>query len=75
MRVRFRVDGVLQRGDATIPRRMVAGVISRIKIMADLDIAEKRVPAGRPRRRSTVEGTPIDLRVATLPVACTARAS
>ncbi|MGZ4173917.1 MAG: GspE/PulE family protein, partial [Solirubrobacteraceae bacterium] len=41
MRVRMRVDGVL--ADATsIPKRMVAGVISRIKIMADLDIAERR---------------------------------
>ena len=56
MRVRFRVDGVL-RETTTIPRRMVAGVVSRVKIMADLDIAEKRVPAGRPRvadgRRAT----------------------
>ena len=43
MRVRFRVDGVL-RETTTIPRRMVAGVVSRVKIMADLDIAEKRVP-------------------------------
>ena len=43
MRVRFRVDGVL-RETTQIPRRMVAGVVSRVKIMADLDIAEKRVP-------------------------------
>ena len=43
MRVRFRVDGVLQE-TARVPKRMVAGVISRIKIMSELDIAEKRVP-------------------------------
>ena len=43
MRVRFRVDGVLNES-TTIPRRMIAGVISRVKIMADLDIAEKRMP-------------------------------
>jgi type IV pilus assembly protein PilB len=43
MRVRFRIDGVLSES-TTIPRRMLAGVISRIKIMGDLDIAEKRVP-------------------------------
>ena len=43
MRVRFRVDGVLSE-TTTIPRRMVAGVVSRVKIMADLDIAERRVP-------------------------------
>ena len=49
MRVRYRVDGMLH--DATtVPRRMVAGVTSRLKIMASLDIAEKRAPAGRPRR-------------------------
>ena len=48
MRVRFRVDGVL-RETTTIPRRMVAGVVSRIKIMGDLDIAEQRRAAGRPR--------------------------
>ena len=43
MRVRFRIDGVLR--EATpIPRRMVAGVVSRVKIMADLDIAERRMP-------------------------------
>ncbi|MGI8595632.1 MAG: GspE/PulE family protein, partial [Solirubrobacteraceae bacterium] len=43
MRVRFRVDGILTES-AIVPRRMVAGVVSRVKIMADLDIAERRVP-------------------------------
>ncbi|MGD0385763.1 MAG: ATPase, T2SS/T4P/T4SS family, partial [Solirubrobacteraceae bacterium] len=41
--VRFRVDGVL-RDITTVPRRFAAGVVSRMKIMAELDIAERRVP-------------------------------
>jgi len=67
MRVRFRVDGVLL--DATtVPRRMVAGLISRIKIMADLDIAERRLPQdGRVTLR--FEGRQVDIRVVTLPSA------
>src|SRR3954452_9244888 len=43
MRVRFRIDGVLV-DTMTVPRRMVSGVISRLKIMSDLDIAERRLP-------------------------------
>ena len=43
MRIRFRIDGVLQEA-ARVPKRMVTGVVSRIKIMSDLDIAEKRIP-------------------------------
>jgi type IV pilus assembly protein PilB len=65
MRVRFRVDGVL-RDSTQIPRRMLAGVISRIKIMADLDISEKRVPQDG-RVSLTVQGHSIDLRVVTMP--------
>ncbi len=65
MRVRFRVDGVL-RETTEIPRRMVAGVVSRVKIMADLDIAEKRVPQDG-RVGLTVEGHAIDTRVVTMP--------
>jgi type IV pilus assembly protein PilB len=65
MRVRFRVDGVL-RESTQIPRRMLAGVISRVKIMADLDIAEKRVPQDG-RVSLTVQGHSIDLRVVTMP--------
>src|SRR3954470_709539 len=65
MRVRYRVDGVLH--DATtVPRRMVAGVTSRLKIMASLDIAEKRLPQDG-RVGLTVGGHPIDLRMASLP--------
>jgi type IV pilus assembly protein PilB len=65
MRVRFRVDGVL-RESTQIPRRMVAGVVSRVKIMADLDIAEKRVPQDG-RVSMTVEGHAIDTRVVSMP--------
>jgi type IV pilus assembly protein PilB len=65
MRIRFRIDGVLQE-TARVPKRMVAGVISRIKIMSDLDIAEKRVPQDG-RVGVMVEDRRIDLRVTTLP--------
>ena len=65
MRVRYRVDGVL-RETTTIPKRMNAGVVSRIKIMGDLDIAERRLPQdGRVSLR--VEGHAIDIRVVTIP--------
>jgi type IV pilus assembly protein PilB len=65
MRVRFRIDGVLSE-TTTIPRRMVAGVISRIKIMGDLDIAEKRVPQDG-RVGLTVEKRPVDVRIVSMP--------
>ena len=65
MRVRFRIDGVL--GEVTtIPRRMVAGVISRVKIMGQLDIAERRLPQDG-RIGLTVDGHPVDVRIVTLP--------
>jgi type IV pilus assembly protein PilB len=54
------------RETTTIPRRMVAGVVSRVKIMADLDIAEKRVPQDG-RVSLTVDGHAIDTRVVTMP--------
>jgi type IV pilus assembly protein PilB len=65
MRVRFRVDGVLHEA-ARVPKRMVAGVVSRVKIMSDLDIAEKRTPQDG-RVSVNVEGRKVDLRVTTLP--------
>src|SRR4051794_14386327 len=65
MRIRFRVDGVLQEM-ARVPRRMVSGVISRVKIMSDLDIAEKRIPQDG-RVAVNIEERRIDLRVTTLP--------
>ena len=63
--VRFRIDGVLHE-IMSIPRRMQSGVISRLKIMAELDIAERRVPQDG-RIGLMVGGKPIDMRVATLP--------
>jgi type IV pilus assembly protein PilB len=65
MRVRFRVDGVLHEA-AHVPRRMVSAVISRLKIMSDLDIAEKRIPQDG-RVGVTVDESRVDLRVTTLP--------
>jgi type IV pilus assembly protein PilB len=65
LRVRFRIDGVLH-VSTTIPARMVSGVISRTKIMADLDIAEKRIPQDG-RVGLTVDGRHVDIRVVTLP--------
>jgi type IV pilus assembly protein PilB len=64
-RVRFRVDGVLQ-DVTTVPRRMGPGVVSRVKIMAELDISEKRIPQDG-RVGLTVDGRHVDLRVVTLP--------
>src|SRR6202453_4770622 len=65
LRVRFRVDGVLH--DATtVPRRMAGGAVSRVKIMAEMNIAERRLPQDG-RVGLTVDGRHIDLRVVTLP--------
>jgi type IV pilus assembly protein PilB len=66
MRVRFRVDGVVL-DTTTVPRTLTAGLVSRVKIMADLDIAEKRLPQDG-RIGLSVDGNYVDLRVATLPV-------
>jgi type IV pilus assembly protein PilB len=63
--VRFRHDGVLHQ-TMTIPKRFQAGVLSRLKIMADLDIAERRIPQDG-RIGLSVGGRPIDMRVASLP--------
>jgi len=65
MRVRFRIDGVLREA-AHVPKRMVNAVVSRIKIMSDLNIAEKRVPQDG-RVGITVEDRRVDLRITTLP--------
>ena len=65
MVVRYRVDGVL-REVTSVPHSMAVGVVSRIKIMADLDIAEKRVPQDG-RIGLNVGGRSLDMRVASLP--------
>jgi type IV pilus assembly protein PilB len=65
LRVRFRIDGVLHEA-MTTPRGITNAMVSRLKIMADINIAERRIPQdGRVSLR--VAGRPIDLRVATLP--------
>jgi type II secretory ATPase GspE/PulE/Tfp pilus assembly ATPase PilB-like protein len=65
LRVRFRLDGVL-RESARLPERYRAGVVSRIKIMAGLDIAERRA-AQDGRARVRVGDREVDVRVSTLP--------
>jgi type IV pilus assembly protein PilB len=65
LRIRFRIDGVLHEVMRS-PRSIQAGVISRLKVMADIDIAERRVPQDG-RISMKVSGRSIDLRVATLP--------
>lgn len=65
LKVRYRVDGVMQEAEAP-PAHLTAAVISRIKIMANLNIAERRLPQdGRVRLR--VQGKPLDVRVSTVP--------
>ena len=65
--VRFRVDGVLQEVQR-IPKRMLPGVITRLKVLAKLDIAERRKPQdGRISLNAAAAGRMLDVRVATLP--------
>jgi len=65
LKVRYRIDGVLQEVEAP-PARSTAAVISRVKIMAKLNIAERRLPQdGRIMHR--VQGKELDLRVSTVP--------
>ena len=67
LKVRYRVDGVLAEGESP-PPNLTAAVISRIKIMAKLNIAERRLPQdGRIMVR--VQGKELDLRVSTVPTA------
>ncbi|MDQ1435256.1 MAG: type pilus assembly protein PilB [Actinomycetota bacterium] len=65
LRIRFRIDGVLHEVMRS-PRSIQAGVISRLKVMADINIAERRIPQDG-RITMKVSGRSIDLRVATLP--------
>ena len=63
--VRYRIDGVMHEVESP-PRRLAAAIISRVKIMANLDIAERRLPQdGRIKLR--ISGKEIDLRVSTVP--------
>jgi type IV pilus assembly protein PilB len=67
LKVRLRVDGVLFEA-MNPPGSMAAAITSRIKIMANLDISERRIPQDG-RIRCTVQGRKLDLRVSTLPAA------
>ncbi len=67
LKVRYRIDGVLEEGESP-PANLTAAVISRVKIMAKLNIAERRLPQdGRIMLR--VQGKELDLRVSTVPTA------
>ncbi|HSD24268.1 MAG TPA: GspE/PulE family protein [Solirubrobacterales bacterium] len=66
MQIRYRVDGVMI--DSTeVPKSLIPGLISRIKIMAELDIAERRAPQDG-RVALVVDGRQVDIRISTLPV-------
>ena len=66
--VKYRVDGVLQPAMRPIAKRFHSSIISRIKVMAELDIAEKRVPQDG-RFKLKVPGKTIDFRVSVMPSA------
>ena len=65
LKVRYRIDGVLREVEAP-PVRSTAAVVSRIKVMANLNIAERRLPQDG-RIKLQIEGREIDLRVSTVP--------
>ena len=66
LEIRFRIDGVLHKQLEDLPKTLVPAITSRFKIMADLDIAERRLPQdGRIRRN--YRGRTMDFRVSTLP--------
>jgi general secretion pathway protein E len=68
VRVRFRIDDVLYEPMKPLPRALQASIASRIKIMGNLDIAEKRLPQDG-RIRLKIAGRDYDVRLSTLPVA------
>lgn len=65
LRIRYRIDGILE-GIMTLPKLVHGAIVSRLKIMADLDIAERRLPQDGRIRLSFAERE-LDLRMATLP--------
>ena len=66
LRVRYRIDGIMAEAMA-IPQRQAAKVISRVKILSDLDISERRLPQDG-RMSITLEGRRIDIRVTIVPL-------
>ena len=65
VRVRYRIDGVLHEVMRP-PKRIQSGIVSRLKVMADINIAERRIPQDG-RITTVIDGRHVDLRVATLP--------
>jgi len=65
VRVRYRIDGILH-DEMTLPKKVQASLLSRLKIIADMDISEKRAPQDG-RISLIVDGRPYDFRVSTLP--------
>ena len=68
LKVRYRIDGVLFES-MNPPHHMHPAIVSRLKIMANLDIAERRIPQDG-RIRAIMQGRKVDLRMSTLPTAC-----
>lgn len=68
LKIRYRIDGVLFEA-MNPPHTMHAAIVSRLKIMGNLDISERRLPQDG-RIRATIQGRKVDLRLSTLPTAC-----
>jgi type IV pilus assembly protein PilB len=68
LKIRYRIDGILAEA-MNPPYQMHPAIVSRLKIMANLDIAERRLPQDG-RIRAVMQGRKIDLRMSTLPTAC-----
>jgi len=66
LEIRYRIDGALQH-TRNLPRQLQPAVLSRIKVMADMDIAEKRRPLDG-RIKMKIAGRPVDLRISSLPI-------
>jgi type IV pilus assembly protein PilB len=66
LKIRYRKDGVLHQPFEMMPKKIIPAVVARFKIMADLDIAEKRLPQDGKIRRM-FQGRKVDFRVNTLP--------
>ena len=66
LKVRYRKDGVLMQPFDAMPKKIIPAVVARFKIMAELDIAEKRLPQDGKIRRM-FQGRKVDFRVNTLP--------
>ena len=63
--VRFRIDGVLQR-QPTPPKKLQSALTSRLKVMGDMDISERRIPQDG-RTKIQIEGRELDIRISTVP--------